>query len=157
MKARQFPQARQDCFSREFGSELLVYDPQRDVAHCLNLTSAAAWALCDGNNSPSQIASTLSRQLSVRVDEQVVLLALAQLKETHLLLEPEVFIQRPSRRVALRKIGTVAAVALPLITSIVAPTPAQAVTCLHNNVPCANNAMCCSGICVPVVGRCLGG
>jgi hypothetical protein len=150
MKARQFPKARQDCFSREFGSELLVYDPQRDVAHCLNLTSAAAWTLCDGNNSPSQIASTLSRQLSVRVDEQVVMLALAQLRETHLLLEPEVSIQRPSRRVALRKIGTVAAV-------IVAPTPAQAVTCLHNNAPCANNAMCCSGICVPLLGRCLGG
>jgi hypothetical protein len=76
LRERQFPRARVDCLSREFGDEVLVYDLQRDVGHCLNSTAAAAWKLCDGNNSPSQIARTLSRQLSARVDESVVLLAL---------------------------------------------------------------------------------
>jgi hypothetical protein len=146
-----------DCLSREFGDDVLVYDLQRDVGHCLNSTAAAAWKLCDGNNSPSQIARTLSRQLSTRVDEAVVLLALDQLADAHLLVEPVVPAKRLSRRVAIRRIGIAAAIALPLITSVVAPTPAQAASCLHNNQPCATNAMCCSGICVPVVNRCLGG
>lgn len=157
MKERQFPRARLDCLSREFDSELLVYDPQRNVGHCLNSTAAATWKLCDGNNSPSQISRTLSRQLSVRMDESVVLLALDQLAGAHLLVEPVVPAKRLSRRVAIRRIGIAAAIVLPLVTSVVAPTPAQAASCLHNNQPCANNAMCCSGVCVPIVNRCLGG
>ncbi len=157
MKGRPFPKARLDCLSREFGDEVLVYDLQRDMGHCLNSTAAAAWKLCDGNNSPSEIARTLSRQLSLPIDESVVLLALDQLAYAHLFVEPRVRVRRTSRRVAIRRIGIAAAIALPLVTSIVAPLPAQAASCLHTNQPCANNAMCCSGICVPVVGRCLGG
>jgi len=46
--------------------------------------------IVDGNNSPSQIARTFSRQLSAHVDESVVLLALNQLASAQLLVEPEV-------------------------------------------------------------------
>jgi hypothetical protein len=159
LRERQFPRARVDCLSREFGDEVLVYDLQRDVGHCLNSTAAATWKLCDGNSSPPQIARTLSRQLPVRVDQSVVLLALDQLADAHLLVEPEVHVERLSRRVALRRIGIAAAIALPLVTSIVAPTAAQTASCLHNTQPCVTNAMCCSGVCLPPIlgGRCLGG
>jgi hypothetical protein len=156
MKERQYPRARLDCLSREFDFELLVYDPQRHVGHCLNATAAAAWKLCDGNNSPSQIARTLSRRLSAPVDESVVLLALDQLADAQLLVEPEVPVDRPSRRAAIRRIGIAAAIALPLITSIVAPTPAQARSCLHSGVPCTSNAQCCSGVCFGRQRRCVG-
>jgi hypothetical protein len=64
----------------------------------LNSTAAAAWKLCDGNNRPSEIARTLSGQLSAQVDEQVVLLALAQLADAHLLFEPEAPVKLPTRR-----------------------------------------------------------
>jgi hypothetical protein len=154
MKERQFPRARLDCLSRELGDDVLVYDLRRHVCHCLNSTAAATWKLCDGNNSPSQITRALSRQLSVRVDESVVLLALEQLADAHLLKEPGVTpVGRPSRRVAIRRIGIAAAIALPLITSIVAPTPAQAASCLHNLQPCNANAQCCSNLCV--ANRCV--
>jgi hypothetical protein len=153
MKERQFPRARVDCLSREFGDEVLVYDLQRNVGHCLNSTAAAAWKLCDGGNSPPQIARTLSRQFSAQVDESVVLLALDQLADAHLLVEPAVSTKRLSRRVALRRIGIAAAIALPLVTSIVAPTPAQAASCLHNLSPCSANAQCCSNLCV--ANRCV--
>jgi hypothetical protein len=156
MTERAFPRARVDCLSREFDEEVLIYDPQRHAGHCLNSTAAAVWKLCDGNNSPSQIASSLSRQLSARVDPPVVELALEQLAGAHLLVEPEVLVKAPSRRVALRRIGIAAAVALPLIASIVAPTPAHAATCLHGGMPCVSGAQCCSGLCLPVLG-CLGG
>jgi hypothetical protein len=153
MKERQFPRACLDCLSREFGEEVLVYDLQRDMGHCLNSTAAAAWKLCDGNRSPSQIAGTLSRQMSVRVDESVVRLALDQLANAHLLVEPKVPVEYLSRRVAIRRIGIAAAIAVPLVTSIVAPTPAQAASCLHNLQPCTMNGQCCSNLCV--ANRCV--
>ena len=157
MKERQFPRARLDCLSREFGEEVLVYDLQRDMGHCLNSTAAAAWKLCDGNRSPSQIARTLSRQFSAHVDESVVLLALDRLAEAHLLVEPAVAVERLSRRIAIRRIGVAAAIALPLITSVVAPTAAQAASCRHAGQSCVTGAQCCSGICTPVLNTCLGG
>jgi hypothetical protein len=157
MKEPQFPRARVDCLSREFGDEVLVYDLQRDVGHCLNSTAAAAWKLCDGSSSPSQIATALSRQLSAQVDESVVLLALDQLADAHLLVEPEVPVERPSRRVAIRRIGVAAAIVLPLVTSIVAPTAAQTASCFHNLHPCISNAQCCSGLCAPALNTCVGG
>ncbi len=157
MKEGQFPRARVDCLSREFDTEVLIYDPQRHIGHCLNSTAAAIWKLSDGNNSPSQIARTLSRQLSARVDETVVLLALDQLADARLLVETIAPVESSSRRVAIRRIGIAAAIALPLITSIVAPTPARAASCLHNGQPCANNGQCCSGVCNGSSHRCTGG
>jgi len=157
MKERQFPGARTDCLSRKFESELLVYDPQRHVGHCLNSTAAAVWKLCDGKSSPSQIAAALSQGLSARMDEPVILLALDQLAEAHLLVEPQAWEVSVSRRAAIRRIGIAAAVVLPLVTSVVAPTPAQASSCLHGGSPCVTNGQCCSGLCAPVVQRCVGG
>ena len=154
MKERQFPRARVDCLSREFGDEVLVYDLQRDLGHCLNSTAAATWKVCDGYRSPSQIAKTLSRQFSAPVDEEVVLLALGQLADAHLLTKPEVPVERLSRRVVIRRIGIAAAVALPLITSIVAPTPAHAASCFPNGHPCTSPAQCCSGLCGLLTGIC---
>jgi Coenzyme PQQ synthesis protein D (PqqD) len=148
MKERQFPRARVDCLSREFGDEVLVYDLQRDMGHCLNSTAAAAWKLCDGNHSPSQIARTLSRQFSAQVDESVVMLALDQLADANLLVQPAVSPLRLSRRVAIRRIGIAAAIASPLVTSMVAPTRAQVASCLHNLQTCTANAQCCSNLCV---------
>ncbi len=91
------------------------------------------------------------------MDETVVLLALDQLADAHLLVEAEVPAEPLSRRVALRRIGVAAAVVLPLVTSIVAPTAAQAVSCLHNGQPCVVNGQCCSGICLGAPTRCVGG
>lgn len=147
MKERPFPRARVDCLSREFDSDLLIYDPQCNVGHCLNSTAAAAWKLCDGSNSPSQIARMLSRQLSAPVDKSVVLLALDQLADAHLVVGPVVLAKRLSRRVAVRRIGIAAAIALPLVTSIVAPTPANAASCFPNGHLCVSAAQCCSGLC----------
>jgi hypothetical protein len=155
MKQRALPRARKDCLSRKLDDELLIYDPQRHEGHCLNSTAAAVWKLCDGKNSPSEIAGIVSRQLSARVDEPIVRLALERLADVHLLVEPVMPVELPSRRVAIRRLGIAAAVALPLITSIVAPIPAHAVTCLHNGMPCGSGAQCCSHVCL--LGLCVFG
>jgi len=98
MKARQNPKARMDCLTREFGDEVLVYDRERNVGHCLNPT--AAWKLCDGKTSPSELATILTRQFSAPVDEPIVLLALDELSKAQLLVETERPVRRTSRREA---------------------------------------------------------
>jgi hypothetical protein len=100
MKARQNPKARMDCLTREFGDEVLVYDRERNVGHCLNPTAAAAWKLCDGKTSPSELATILTRQFSAPVDEPIVLLALDELSKAQLLVETERPVRRTSRREA---------------------------------------------------------
>ena len=147
MKERALPRARKDCLSRELDDEVVIYDPQRHEGHCLNATAAAVWKLCDGKNSASQIAVIVSRQFCAQVDKPIVQLALERLADAHLLVERQATVKSPSRRAAIRRVGIAAAVALPLITSIVAPTPASAVTCFQLGQLCANNAQCCSHLC----------
>jgi hypothetical protein len=63
MNQPALPRARKDCLLRKLDDELLIYDPQRHEGHCLNSTAAAVWRLCDGKNSPLNIAGIVSRQL----------------------------------------------------------------------------------------------
>jgi Coenzyme PQQ synthesis protein D (PqqD) len=156
MKEGEYPRARLDCLTREFGDEVLVYDRERNVGHCLNATAAATWKLCDGKKSTSELAKILTRQLSAPVDESVVQLAVEELSRARLLVEPEKPIRRTSRRDAIRAIGIAGTIALPLVTSLVAPTPARAASCLANGKPCVSNAQCCSGRCGVTSGHCGG-
>jgi hypothetical protein len=127
--------------------EVLVYDRERAVAHCLNQTAALVWRACDGTRTPQEIARKLTADLDAPLSEDLVLLALTQLDKFHL-LEPSAVRAQPypamSRRQMVRTLGVAAAVALPVITSIVAPTPAQAATCTPTNAPCNPSILCCS-------------
>ena len=136
---------------RELADEVLVYDAEGHSAHCLNRTAALVWKSCDGKTPVSRIAERVGGQLSSPWAEDVVWLALAQLEEFGLLAPS---IPRPappnriSRRRMLRRLGA-AAVSLPLITSIVSPTAAQAqsgVPC-DENTPCPLGQTCNAGLC----------
>jgi hypothetical protein len=174
-----FPAARRDdIVTREVEGELLIYDRVRDKAHCLNETAAAIWKRCDGKTSTSEITQALARERSggvdetfVRVDENIVWLGLDELRRKNLLTDsqpwPQAFSgrlpsQQPivgksilSRREAIRRIGLGAAIALPVVITITAPTPAQAGTCRAGGVSCTAPALCCSGTCSG--GSCLPG
>ena len=146
------PQTRQDgLIVRELDNEILIYDTDKDKAHCLNETAALVWKLCDGRTTPLEISRALSHQLGVTIDERVVWFALKQLSRDRLLEEeltpPAVFTAGLNRREMVRVLGLAAIVAVPLVTSIVAPTPAQAATCLPTNSSCTTSAECCSGLC----------
>ena len=161
------PKARSEgIITKEVDGEVLVYDLARDKAHCLNETAAAIWKLCDGRTTASEMAAQLSggegrRQKAVGseqqpLDERVVWLALEQLRNSHLLEEPngKTFwpasipgIANMSRREAVRRIGLGAAIALPIVISMTAPTPAEAaVSCGAPCHPCSTPADCC-GVC----------
>jgi hypothetical protein len=155
----QLPLARtEQLIVKEVDDEVLVYDLKNDKAHCLNQTAALVWKNCDGKNSVADISTSLAKETGVTVDERLVWLALDQLEEFKLLAQvpttPAVFAGM-SRRQLMRNIG-IAAVTLPLITSILSPTPVMAAsvcnspgTCNPTN-PCTNPACptCSGGKCV---------
>ena len=158
-RSSQLPRRRADgLVIHALPDEVLVYDRERDQAHCLNQTAALVWRACDGSLSPARIAQQLTTQLDQTVSEDIVLLALARLDQFHL-LEPAPSYQATlpalSRRQMVRTLGVAAAVALPVITSIVAPTPAQAATCIAPGQPCSPTILCCSTLgCNPSNNKC---
>ena len=142
----QLPRLRaHDLVIHDLPDEVLVYDQERDQAHCLNQTAALVWRACDGKLTPLEIARKLTAELDTPISEEVVLLALAQLEKFRLLERSKINSSKYpaiSRRQMVRTLGV--AVALPVITSIVAPTPAQAATCIPTNAPCSPSVLCCS-------------
>lgn len=154
MKSRSnqnLPKARKDqLIIKELPDETLIYDLDRDQAHCLNQTAALVWKSCDGKKSVAEINASLAKEAGVPIDERVVWLALDQLEKFSLLAEvpttPEVFAGM-SRRQLIRNIG-VAAVALPVIISIAAPTAQAQLSCIPSGqgAPCTNATNCCSGV-----------
>jgi hypothetical protein len=150
-KRQEAPNARKEgLVVRELADEVLVYDTQADKAHCLNKTAALIWQHCDGQHSVTDIANSLTLQLDAPVDEKMVWFALDQLSKDHLLEEKvsmPALMSGMTRRQMVRTLGIAAVVAVPLVTSIVAPTPAQAATCLPPGSACTTSAQCCSGLC----------
>jgi hypothetical protein len=145
------PRARKDdLIVKEMPDEVLIYDLVRDKAHCLNRTAALIFKYCDGHTSAAAMTGHLERELNVPVDEGVVWLALNQLSKNHLLEEkvvPPALMAGINRRQMIRVLGVAAVVAVPVVTSIVAPTPAQAATCTPSGGACTSSAQCCSGVC----------
>jgi hypothetical protein len=127
--------------------EVLVYDLEHDQAHCLNRTAALVWRCCDGKTGAAEIARRLKVELDAPFNEELVWLALEQLEKQHLLDHsfsmPAQF-TRLSRRQMIRNLGLAAAVAVPVVTSIVAPTAVQAATCQQSGNPCVPGKLCCS-------------
>jgi hypothetical protein len=136
---------------QELPDEVLVYDQERDKAHCLNHTAALIWKQCDGETEVATIACRLGKELHAPVDERMVWFALDQLNRDGLLAEPVVapaFMAGMTRRQMVRTMGLAAAIAVPVITSIMAPTTAHAVSCLANGQPCPGGpTTCCSNVC----------
>src|SRR3954452_16915698 len=135
----------------EIGDELLVYDLDTDEAHSLDPAAAAIWRACDGTTTPADIAARLT------LDDAAVQATLKHLGDLNLLTgqAPAVAVTH-SRRAVLRRglvAGAAGAVAIPVIRSIVAPTPAHAQSGggLPNGQPCTAG-QCASGCCCAVGG-----
>jgi hypothetical protein len=151
----RLPQARTEgLVIRELDDETLVYDTERDEAHCLNQTAALVWESCDGRTTAAQAAQSLQSKLDASVDQDLVWLAVKQLQRFHL-VEASAKAPAVSRRDLVLKYAP-AALVLPVIMSITAPTPAGAATpppCAHVGQSCGTIPCCpgenltCDGIC----------
>jgi len=159
MESSSYPRARTDrLVIKELPNEVLVYDLERDRAHCLNTTAAIVWKACDGSTTPEEIAAQLLQVNAVpgslstarQESESLVWNALHQLRRGHLLEENSswpAILPQVSRRDAIRRVAIGAAIALPLVASMTAPMPAQAGTCRSRNSSCSTGAQCCSTVC----------
>jgi len=141
------PLAREEgLVIQELPGELLIYDLSNHKAHCLNRTAAFIWKHCDGRMTVPEIAARLGKEFDASSDEAVVWFALGQLKKTRLLRDSSNG-KQISRRDVIRKAGLAAAVGLPLVTSILAPTALAQASCLPRDAACTLNSQCCSGNC----------
>ncbi|MBV9468800.1 MAG: PqqD family protein [Abitibacteriaceae bacterium] len=139
------PLARQEELVVEsLPEEVLVYDLKNNKAHCLSRTAAVVWQHCDGQRSVTELAQVTQQELHTPVEEDVVWFALDQLSQLHLLQERMTLpVTAVSRRELFRRAGAVAAAAV--VTTIVAPKAAQAVSCVGQNGNCSGaGVQCCS-------------
>lgn len=120
---------KENIVVQELKGEILIYDLKINKAFCLNETSALIWQMCDGNNSIGDISRKLSKKLKAPVTEDFVWLAIDQFQKDNLLDESQEIETRfngLSRREAIRKVGFASMIALPVISSLIAPTAAMA-------------------------------
>ncbi len=120
---------RTDIVIKELRDEVIIYDLMENEAFCLNETSAMVWNLCNGRRTAEEIGIEINRILKKTVTEDFVRLALYQLEEKNL-LEGEYSTKSNfaglSRREVIRRAGVAASIALPIISSVVAPSALMA-------------------------------
>lgn len=145
------PTARKDSLIvKELPDETLVYDTQRDKAHCLNSTAALVWKNCDGKKTVGELRELMEKNAGAPVPEEMVWLALDQLESFKLLDDaPAKPLQLSgiSRRNLVKRIGF-AAIAIPVIISISAPPASAQASSLAPGACCGSPGACASNNCV---------
>ena len=154
-----YPQSvREDIVVQNLEDETLLYNLKTNKALCLNETSALIWEMCDGKTSSSAIAENLGERLKKPVAEELVWFAVDQLRKEDLLENADtvpIDFAGLSRREVIRKIGIGSMVALPIVSSIVAPNAlsAQSNTCHMGVCIQAGDNVCPAGcnIAIPAI------
>lgn len=135
---------------QEMNSELLIYDLKDNKAFCLNETSAIIYQLCDGKRTVAEIKSSVAEKLNQPVNDELIWLALDGLKKEGLLENNaiEIDFNGLNRRQIIRKVGLASLIALPIVSSIIAPSAAMAQSgLLALNAACTSSPQCASGQC----------
>ncbi|MEK6406938.1 MAG: PqqD family protein [Acidobacteriota bacterium] len=145
---------------QDLPDEVLVYDLKSHKAHCLNKTAAFIWNHCDGQRTADEIARLMEKEWHTPVTEDAVWFALNKLSKAELLQERIVLPEAKagmSRRSAVRRLGFGALLAVPVVMSIVTPTPAAAASvpiecqaCVKKNDTSGN----CPNVCINFCGSC---
>jgi coenzyme PQQ synthesis protein D (PqqD) len=126
------PESRKEqLLTQRVGDELVIYDERTHEAHRLNRTAAQVWEGADGARSVTDLARDLRTALvadgvepiAPEDSEALVRLALDDLNQAGLLVKGLPKISEPMSR---RQMLVVAAALVPVVASILAPTPAMA-------------------------------
>ncbi|MBX7173158.1 MAG: hypothetical protein K1X72_19470 [Pyrinomonadaceae bacterium] len=123
----KLPKAKtENIVTQKSGKELLLYDLSTNKAYCLNETAAIIYQFCDGKKFSVEL------KIQTNFPDEMIFLALEELNRENLLEENyNAPFEGMSRRQAVKKIGFSSLLALPLITSIIAPAAAASgSTCL---------------------------
>lgn len=136
----------------ELSDELLIYDLEKDKAFCLNETARLIINECDGETSIDEAVINLNRKLGAKVPEEMIWMVVEQFKKSNLLkndYQLPVQTTKVTRRKILQSVAALG-IALPLISSLVAPAAAnaQSISCMIVNDNCTFQAPfdnCCPG------------
>ena len=146
---------------QDLADEVLVYDLKNHKAYCLNKTAAFIWNHCDGQTAVEDIAKMMEQEWDTPVSDDAVWFALNKLSKAELLQEritlPEAKAGM-SRRSAVRRLGFGALLAIPVVMSIVTPTPAAAASVpavCQSCIKKSNGIASCPNEC-STVGTCFG-
>ncbi len=138
------PVRSQDIVMQDLGQEILLYDLAINKAFCLNQTASTVFRHCDGITNLADL-KLKNRHLS----DEVIFLTLDLLDKNNLIESPNY--QSPfvglSRREIIIKAGLTSMIALPLISSVIAPTSAMSAsltTCLGKLAPNADTGFHCN-------------
>lgn len=138
-----------DIVTQTTNQEILIYNVKTNRAMCLNETLTVIWQLCDGKRNLSDISFEASKKLKTSVTDEVIWLALDELDKNNLLVKSELKpisnLSQVSRREIIRKIGLTTAVAIPLITGIIAPKAIHAQS--GGGGTCPSGSCCCDIVC----------
>ncbi len=144
------PKARKkDLIVQNLDDETLIYDLRSDRAHCLNRSASLVWRYCDGKTDVNRIAKKLSAISGESAPASIVELALQRLQKAQLLERTTVAKGSPriTRREVIQGLGKAVVIALPVVTSILAPEAIQAASCIISTAcvvgRIANNKRCC--------------
>jgi hypothetical protein len=149
---KKLPQIRtRDIVVQNLGKEVLIYDLNRHKAFNLNETAAAVYQACDGRTTFEEL------KIRNRFTDDLIYLALDQLKKDDLIEAGEAFVSplaELSRREAIRRVGLASLVALPVISSLVAPTAAQAQSLVEVACATPGGSVCKTADDCAAVGYC---
>lgn len=149
-----YPQSRTDgILTQTLANELLVYDLHREKVLSLNESTSLVFRECDGTKSIAQISRVLTAEVGATISEDVVWMAVRQLKTEHL-LELNDAIETPfdgmTRREMVRRVGLAAAIALPAIFEVAAPSAAHAQSLVCGPVGNCTFGSTTACICLPI-------
>lgn len=142
MKSKLPPAINSEMVTQPSGKELLLYNLKTNKAYCLNETATRIYLACDGKTSFEELKAQTD------FSDDLIFLALDDLKRETLIATDSVYIEGVSRREMIKKVGLTTMATLPLITSLTAPKAvhAQSVgtgSCLQNPPPASG---CLDGI-----------
>lgn len=146
----KLPQVRNDgIVVQELNDEVLIYFFDTNKAVCLNSTSAIVFNNCNGKTTFDDLKS------KYKLTDDLIHFTLDKLNENNLLKEYQAInhFAGLSRRDVIKRIGLGAMVALPVISSVLAPTAVHASSQGQAlNSTCTANSQCQSTVCTPTRG-----
>lgn len=142
-RGTEYPKSRRaGLLVDHVADETIVYDEERQQAHSLNRTAGFVWTHCDGTRSVGDVATLLGAELGIVASDSLVEHTLDELSRVRLVEGPEAGPESSvSRREVVRRLTSAgaAAVVLPVVLSVLAPTPAMAASGSNQNSQGQNN------------------
>jgi hypothetical protein len=110
--------------------ETMLYEEDAHKAYLLNPIATAVWNACDGKSTPAEIAAAANLTLDQPVTEEFVHYTLSELRCDDLLQPNEGLPMLPlmERRDMLRRLGTAAALLVPIIAVVATPAAATSIS-----------------------------